>query len=225
MDTENNREQYPALSAMLKAEIDAYLDLNLEPEDGFEINAEVAVYGDSSSVDFLDLDPLGMDADVSAPPLEEDDIASGIEDSFRAAPRAAQVFSEPIKAPAAPLPHSLHERLKRLDAGFSETLLTLIDEQGLSDADIYKKAGLSRQHFSKIRKDPKYRPTKNTALALSVALELPLPATQDLLARAGYTLSHANPSDVIVEYFIINENFDLFAINAALYEYDQPLLS
>ena len=111
-----------------------------------------------------------------------------------------------------------------MDAGFSETLLGLIDERGLKDAQVYKRANISRQHFSKMRSNPRYQPTKTTVLALSVALELTLPETQMLLERAGFALSHADQRDVIVEFFIREGIYDVFQINEALFAFDQPLL-
>ena len=127
-------------------------------------------------------------------------------------------------APCTTAAHSLRDILKQEDAGFTETLLNLIDERGLKDSQVYKKANLSKQHFSKIRNNLQYRPTKPTALALALALELDLKATRDLIGRAGYALTNSSKFDLIVRYFIEQGNYNVVDINLALYEFDQPLL-
>ncbi|MCI7726319.1 MAG: RNase III inhibitor, partial [Clostridiales bacterium] len=127
--------------------------------------------------------------------------------------------------PMAALPKaSLADLLAETDAGFSETLLKLIDKTGKKDSEIYTKANLSRQHFSKIRNNPHYQPTKPTAIALALALELNLEQTRDLIGRAGYALTNSSKFDVIIMYFIREKNYNLFDINAALFEFDQSLL-
>jgi hypothetical protein len=119
---------------------------------------------------------------------------------------------------------SLEDMLKQEDAGFTETLLKLIDKSGKKDSEIYKKANISKQHFSKIRNNPHYKPTKPTAIALALALELDLPTTKDLIGRAGYALTNSSKFDLIIRYFVEQGNYNVVEINLALYEFDQALL-
>lgn len=155
------------------------------------------------------------------------------DDASIAAPRpfvAANIRMPGAAMPGAPsragatLDAEIAQLVSTLDAPFSTTLLALIDARGMTDAEVYHRANISRQLFSKIRGNESYRPSKQTVVALAIALELDMSATQDLLARAGFTLSKSSKFDVIVRFFIERGIYDLFQLNEVLFAYDLPLV-
>ena len=149
--------------------------------------------------------------------------------SIRQAPKRSGSFEMrvcscdylPTSAPSKP---SLSELLSRIDDSFSVTLLKLIDLKGMTDVACYKKAGVSKQTWYKIQNERGYRPSKVTVLSFAIALELSLDETRHLLSTVGFSLSRSSKFDIIIEYFLLHETYDIFTINETLYHFDQPTL-
>ena len=119
---------------------------------------------------------------------------------------------------------SLEDLLQEEEMTFSEALLDWLIRKDLNDPDVYKKANIDRKLFSKIRNNPEYKPKKNTAIALALALELDLEETKEFIGRAGYALTHSSKYDIIIEFFIRQNNYNVFEINEVLFSYNYPLI-
>lgn len=118
---------------------------------------------------------------------------------------------------------NIENLMGQLEETFSQRLLRLIDERGMTDSEAYNKAYVDRRHFSKIRKDVNYSPNKKTVLAFTIALELSIDEAKDLLSCAGYAFSRSSKTDIIVSYFLQNKIYDMFEINEILDAYGQPI--
>lgn len=143
----------------------------------------------------------------------------GLYRRYEAAEAPSEVCKKPVAAAL-----DLNAELKNLDEGFKDMLFRLIDEKGLTDVECYKKANIDKKVFSKIRSNANYKPSKTTAVAFAVALELPLSEAKRLIELAGFSLTHNNKFDVIIEYYIKSKQYDIFKINETLFEFDQKLL-
>lgn len=97
-----------------------------------------------------------------------------------------------------------------------QVLFSFIDKKGVTDPEVYKKAGLDRKHFSKIRSNPNYRPSKNTIIALALALELNKKETDKLLSSAGYSLSDSDTYDLVIQFCLEKKIYDIYDVNQAL---------
>lgn len=129
-----------------------------------------------------------------------------------------------MSAEEPPFPDDLGGWIRRQDDTFAVMLLKLIDKKNMTDVQCYKKANVSKKTFWKINNDPQYRPSKQTVIAFAISLELTLAETEQLLKTVGFSLSHSNLFDMIIEFYIRKGIYDIFEINSALYQYDQVCL-
>ncbi len=140
------------------------------------------------------------------------------------APSAAEQASMAVPGAVGGKYASLDGMLEQVDESFAQALLRLIDQKHMSDAACYKKANIDRRLFNKIKNHSDYKPSKQTALAFAIALELTLPQTKELLMKAGFALSHSSKADIVVEYCISRGVYDIIEINQILFRLDlQPL--
>lgn len=210
----------------LRLEIDRYLELNYIDES---TNVETSYTADDTASFEESIEKYSSESiteKASAPNKKK-----SFFNSLARGKRCESVFeakSETLMPQLAPCSQAklseLDKRIEMLDESFSEMLLRIIDERGIKDSEVYKKANIDRRLFSKIRSNLDYRPKKTTVLAFAIALKLSLEETKEMLEKAGYALSHSSKADVIVEYFIKKGNYNIYDINEALYEYDQVLI-
>ena len=141
--------------------------------------------------------------------------------AMMAAPQASAAAEA---APAFKPGRKLEDVIGDLDKTFMELVWEFADRKGITEPELQKKALIDRKAYSKLKCGTSKNPSKSTALALAIGLELNLDDTKDLLSRAGLALSPCSKQDLIVRYFIEKEMYDIDVINLTLYEYDEPPL-
>ena len=124
---------------------------------------------------------------------------------------------------ADPVTLDLAEMLRHKSETFSCMLARLVDECGKTAPDIYKKARVTKSVYSKIMANIHYKPSKLTAVAFALALQLPWEELKELVESAGYSMTRTNKFDIVIEYFVRNKKYSIDEINAVLYELDPEL--
>lgn len=139
-------------------------------------------------------------------------------------PRRRKLFKKQEDAAIEDMERRLTERMAHMSDTFPQYLLYLIEQKGMENAEVYKRAIVDKKVFSKIRTNPKYHPQKLTALCLCIGAKLNLDESRDLLARAGYALSPCDKTDIIFSYFIEHEIYDMIELDIQLEEHGLPCI-
>ena len=200
-----------------------------QPEPAEQANAEYCGSGSYNAFDAMPERSMPSEPFAGSAPAPAKNIAPIPAKSIEPLPAKKRrsffpSFSSSRLSKEAPQSSSLDERLKYLDESFSQMLLRKIDEAGIKDSECYNRAQLNRALFNKIKNDPAYRTSKETAVALGLALRLQKPEFTELLSKAGYSLSRSSKFDVIIEFCLDNSIFSIMEVNELLFIHDQNLL-
>lgn len=216
------RDSYQ-LAASLVDRVDQYIDENYCAE---QLEAEYGDYGQLGGA-ASDVREARRLEQATSPRVTSASSAPSAPRPKAAPPaggRMAVPQALPAEVMASAAPFSLEDALNNLGESFQTTLFRFIDERGMTDAEVYKRANLDRKLFSKIRCNEGYLPKKRTIVALAIALRLNMAETRELLASAGLTLTNNSIADVIVSYCIESGTYDIIDVNALLFRYNQPTL-
>ena len=209
-------------------EADVRVRQHRRPEPGSSLNSRSISFDEgfesfeAAERSYLPDEPLRsapMGGGMPCPPLEKKKRRVGILPSIRPTRKP-----DKTEGPERKSDRDIEDIIKDKDESFQQYLFRIIDRKGLTDPEVYKKANIDRKHFSKIRSNPDYNPSKKTALALAVALELNMDETRDLLLKAGMALTRSSTFDIIMEYCIDHKVYDIYEINCILFKFGQPTL-
>ncbi len=193
------------LSGQLVGEIDSYIDANyIRQKRNNEYSS--SAYGRSRRIET----DIAYDAEVY--------------ENYRYREEEDRAIEKAMSFSDSPMGMSLEEELENIGMSFHDKLFELIDQAGLDNKDVWKRANLDRKHFSKIQCDEKYHPKKKTVMALCIALELDLEQSKDLLARADWAFSPSSKVDLIVQKAIMDRQYDIYQLNLVLFQYTNETL-
>ena len=198
---------------IIKQEIKKYIQQHYIPEDNMLLGAPSI-----KDENIIDEDDFDLECKLEKYKPKRKSFFANV----AMAPKESMQLEE-FSAPSRPRKRRIDDLIDELDETFSQRLLRLIEERGLTDSEVYNKAFVDRRHFSKIRNDEDYTPKKKTVLAFAIALGLSLDETKDLLDTAGFSLSRSSKRDVIVRYFLEQGIYDMFEINEVLYDYGEQI--
>ena len=198
---------------IIKQEIKKYIQQHYIPEDNMLLGAPSI-----KDENIIDEDDFDLECKLEKYKPKRKSFFANV----AMAPKESMQLEESA-APSRPRKRRIDDLIDELDETFSQRLLRLIEERGLTDSEVYNKAFVDRRHFSKIRNDEDYTPKKKTVLAFAIALGLSLDETKDLLDTAGFSLSRSSKRDVIVRYFLEQGIYDMFEINEVLYDYGEQI--
>ena len=213
----------PKDKKVIKKEIAEYVDRFYLPEnDDITMDNEMKSIFDKITLFRKRKAESKKDNSSEVPVSEDYVICEDMEPEFDASTMKKYKVTNSMSS-TIPTNRKIEDLMNQMEETFSQRLLRMIDERGMTDSEAYNKAYVDRRHFSKIRKDVNYVPAKRTVLAFAIALELSLDETKDLLSSAGFALSRSSKTDIIVAYFLQNHIYDMFEINEVLYDYGQQI--
>lgn len=110
-------------------------------------------------------------------------------------------------------------------ATFPMVLQKYVDLKGVKKhSSMCRKIGMKPDTFSAILRGKYKEVKKDNVLRLCVGLELSVDQAEELLNSAGYMLSNAMMTDVVIKACLLNREYSAVIVNSELYENNVPML-